>query len=65
MEQLEKSKPSDGGVSLIGVAIKKNEEIIKKKQELNKAIEDEYKLSAQKEEEIKEAFEKLKEKVKV
>ena len=33
--------------------------------ELNQAIEDEYKLSAAKEEEIKEAFEKLKEKVKV
>ena len=45
--------------------IKNNEEIIRKKQELNKAIEDEYRLSAAKEEEIKEAFEKLKEKVKV
>ena len=47
------------------LAIKQNEAIIKRKQGLNRAIEEEYKLSSQKETEIKQAFEKLKEKVKV
>ncbi len=41
-------------------AIEKNEQIIKDKRSSNQAIDSEYHLSAQKEEEIKQAFEKIK-----